>query len=186
MLEAPALVAGLDDIAVVGQAIEQRGRHFRVAEHAWPFAEGKVGRHDDGRALVEPADQVEQELAAGLGEGQIAEFVEDDEVEAGEIIGEPPLPSGAGLRLEPIDEIDGRKEAAARTGADAGAGDGDRQMRLARSRTADQYDVTLLDDEAAAGEIVDESLVDRRVLEGEVVDILGERQFGDGAYFTGW
>jgi hypothetical protein len=27
-----------------------------------------------------PADEVEQELAAGLGEGQIAELVEDDEV----------------------------------------------------------------------------------------------------------
>ncbi len=34
----------------------------------------------DGGLLVEPADQVEEELAAGLGEGQIAEFVEDDEV----------------------------------------------------------------------------------------------------------
>jgi hypothetical protein len=32
---------------------------------------------------------VEQELAAGLGEGQIAEFVEDDEVHAGQMFGEP-------------------------------------------------------------------------------------------------
>ena len=34
---------------------------------------------------------MEQELAAGLREGQIAELVEDDEVEAREVIGEPPL-----------------------------------------------------------------------------------------------
>ena len=34
---------------------------------------------------------MEQQLPAGLSEGQIAEFVEDDEVEAREVIGEPSL-----------------------------------------------------------------------------------------------
>ena len=75
--EAPAVVAGLDDVAVVGQAIEQRGGHLGIAEDARPFAEGQVGGDDDRGSLVEPADEVEQELAAGLGERQIAEFVED-------------------------------------------------------------------------------------------------------------
>jgi hypothetical protein len=37
--EAPAVVAGLDDAAAVGQAVEQRSGHLGVAEHAWPFAE---------------------------------------------------------------------------------------------------------------------------------------------------
>jgi hypothetical protein len=32
-LEAPAVVSGLDDIAVVGQSIEQCGRHLGVTEH---------------------------------------------------------------------------------------------------------------------------------------------------------
>jgi NADPH:quinone reductase-like Zn-dependent oxidoreductase len=41
-LEAPAVVAGLDDVAVVGQAIEQRGRNLGITEDARPFAEGKV------------------------------------------------------------------------------------------------------------------------------------------------
>jgi hypothetical protein len=41
-----------------------------------------------------------------LGERQIAEFVEDDEIEAGEVIGDAALTSGARLGLEPIDEID--------------------------------------------------------------------------------
>ena len=56
----------------------------------WPFAEGEIGRDDDRRALVEATDQMEQQLAAGLREGQIAEFVENDEVEARQIIGKPP------------------------------------------------------------------------------------------------
>ena len=50
-------------------------------------------------------------MPAGLGEGEIAEFVQNDEVEAGEIIGESSLAAGAGLSLELIDEIDGCVEA---------------------------------------------------------------------------
>jgi len=53
-------------------------------------------------------------------------------------------------------------------------------MGLAGPGSPDQHDVTLLGDEGAAGEIANEGLVDRRVLEGEVVDFLGERQLGDG------
>jgi hypothetical protein len=35
-LEAPAFISGFDDIAVVGQPIEQRGRHLGVADReAW-------------------------------------------------------------------------------------------------------------------------------------------------------
>ena len=83
--EAPAVIAGLDDVAVVGQAVEQRGRHIGVAEHTGPFAEGEIGGDEDGRALVEPADEMEQKLAAGLGKGPISEFVQNDEVHPGQI-----------------------------------------------------------------------------------------------------
>ena len=40
--EALAVVAGFDDVAVVGQSVEQRGGHLGVAEHAGPFAEGEM------------------------------------------------------------------------------------------------------------------------------------------------
>ena len=59
-LESPAVVSGLDDIAVVGQPIEQCGRHLGVPEHTGPFTEGEVGGDDDRCALIEPADEVEQ------------------------------------------------------------------------------------------------------------------------------
>ena len=58
-LEAPTVVAGFDDVAVVGQPIKQRGGHLGVAEHARPFAEGQIGGDDDRGALVEPTDEVE-------------------------------------------------------------------------------------------------------------------------------
>jgi hypothetical protein len=48
------------------QAVEQRGRHPGVAEHARPFAGRQIGGDDDGGALAEPADEVEQDLATGF------------------------------------------------------------------------------------------------------------------------
>ena len=42
-------------------------------------------------------------MPAGLGEGQIAKFIEDDEVEAGEIVGDASLASGSAFGLELVD-----------------------------------------------------------------------------------
>src|SRR5208282_2153347 len=36
VLKTPALVAGLDDVAMVGEAVEERGGHLRIAEYAQP------------------------------------------------------------------------------------------------------------------------------------------------------
>ena len=38
VFEAPAAIARLNDIAVMGQVIEQRGCHLGVAEHTGPFS----------------------------------------------------------------------------------------------------------------------------------------------------
>ena len=54
----PTVVTGLDDVTVMGQAVEQRSRHLGVAEHAGPFSECEIGGDDDGSALVEPADEM--------------------------------------------------------------------------------------------------------------------------------
>lgn len=75
------------DKLILTEAVEQRGGHFGVAKDAGPFAEGEVGGDDDRSTFVELADQMEQELAAGLGEWQIAKLVQDQEVEAGDEIG---------------------------------------------------------------------------------------------------
>ena len=177
--ESPAVVAGLDDVTVMGQAIEQRGGHFGIAEHAGPFTEREISGDDDGRALVKPADEVEQQLAAGLSERQVAEFVEDNEVHPGQMLGNTTLPAVAGLDLQAIDEVDHVVEAAAGTRSDAASGDGDGHMCLAGAGAADQNSIALLGDEATAGEIIDQRLIDGRALELEVLKVLGERQFGD-------
>jgi len=49
----------------------------------------------------------------------VAEFIEDDRVHAGQVVGKPALPSVAGLGLEPADDIDRIVEAAAGAGSNA-------------------------------------------------------------------
>ena len=60
VFESEAVVSGLEDVAVVGQAVEQCGRHLGIAEDARPFAEAQVGGDDDAGALVKLAQQVEE------------------------------------------------------------------------------------------------------------------------------
>jgi len=114
------------------EPVEESGRHFRVTEDAGPFAEGEIGRDDDRRALVEPADQVEQQLSAGLGEGQIAQLVEHDEVETRQMIGDASLPTGTPLGFQFVDEVDDVEEPATSTCANAGPSDRDGSVILYR------------------------------------------------------
>ena len=60
VLEAPAFVAGLDDVAVVREAVQQGRSHFGISENARPFAKGEIGGDDERGAFVEPADKVEE------------------------------------------------------------------------------------------------------------------------------
>ena len=43
VLEAPAGIAGLDDIAVVGEPVEHGGGHLGIAEDLGPVGECQVG-----------------------------------------------------------------------------------------------------------------------------------------------
>jgi hypothetical protein len=108
----------------VGQPVEQRRGHLGIAEDARPFTEGEVGGDDHRAALVEPADEVEEQLTACLGEGQITKLIEDHEVETAATVGEAALVSVVGFAVELIDQ-------AAGAGADAGASDADSEVSLA-------------------------------------------------------
>ena len=46
VLESPGFVAGLDDVAVMGDAIQQCGGHLLIVEHLRPFGEREVGGND--------------------------------------------------------------------------------------------------------------------------------------------
>ena len=134
--EAPTVISGFDDVAVVSEAIEQRRCHLGIRKDVRPFTKSEVGRNDDRGSLVETTDEVEQELPAGLGEGQIAEFIQDDKVHASQMISKAALAGVAGLGLEPIAEIDYVIEPTAGAGSDATSGDRDGKMSLAGASQA--------------------------------------------------
>src|SRR4029079_14589677 len=115
----------------------------------------------------EPTDQMKEELAAGLGERQIAELVEHDEVHAGEVIGQPPLSAGAGLTLQPVHQVEDDVEAASSTATDAGSCDRHGEMRFAAAGSTDQDGVALLGKEGAGCQTADQALVDRRFGKGK-------------------
>src|SRR5437868_10151383 len=111
---------------------------------------------------------MKEQLAAGLSERQVTELVENNEVDAGEIFGEPPLPAGAGLALQPVHEVDDGIEAPPGAAADAGP-----RYRYASAGSADQHSIALFGHKGAARQMADQRLVDRRVGEVEVADVFG-------------
>jgi len=86
---------------------------------------------------------MKEHLAAADRKGQIAELVEDDEIDADELVGEAPGLSGTRLGLELIDQIEGGEEPHARAVADAIGADRYRYMAFPGAGSADQHGVAL-------------------------------------------
>ncbi len=124
------------------QTIKQRGRHLGVAKDTGPFGEGQIGRDHHARPLIELREQVEEQSATGWTEWQIAQFIENHQIDVHQTVGQPTGLAGRFLLLQCIDEIDGRVEThplvvLGNTGNAERSG----QMRLAGTGPADEHDV---------------------------------------------
>ena len=70
---------------MVGEAAQQRaGEPFRP-EDLGPLVEGQVGGHQDRAPLVALAEDFEEQFRPGVGQGHEAQFVDDEELEAGQL-----------------------------------------------------------------------------------------------------
>ena len=150
--------------------------HGGIVENLRPIGEGEIGGDRQRGVFIELADLatrhlpcavVDQPLAAGLAERQIAGFVDDDEIEAQEFFAEPAAPSGRLFLLQLIDRIDGIEEAPPGAGAHDRRGHGDAQMGFARavfvkSLAADEYRVAPGVEEGARGGFAHEACIDGR------------------------
>ena len=74
---------------------------------------------------------MEQQLPTGLAEWQVAEFIDDDEIVAQQLLGETSTASGGLLLFELVDQIDEVEEAAPGARSDDGCGYADAEMGLA-------------------------------------------------------
>ena len=77
VVEAVAVAVHLQDMDVVGEPVQQRaGEAFRT-EHLGPLIERQVGGDQDGAPLVALAEDLEEEFRSGGGQGDEAQFVDD-------------------------------------------------------------------------------------------------------------
>jgi hypothetical protein len=72
VFETEAIVSSFEDVAAMSETVEQRRRHFGIAEHVCPFTEAQVRRDDDAGSLVELAQEMEEQGSAGGAERQVA------------------------------------------------------------------------------------------------------------------
>jgi hypothetical protein len=75
----------LEDMNVVSEAIEQCAGQAFGGQHAGPFIEGQIAGDDDRTAFVALAEDLEQQLGAGRRERDVAQFIDDQKLVAGEL-----------------------------------------------------------------------------------------------------
>lgn len=158
----------------MGEPVEQRRGHLRVAKDTRPLPERQVRRHDQRDALVEFADQVEQQRATVLGERQVTELVEHDRILIEQARREAPGAPLTLLGIELVDEIDHAVEASALALHDRSARECRGEMRFAGARAADEDDVAGAGQVIPGVELADLALAHERLAEVEAVEVTGD------------
>ena len=160
--EAEAFPVHLEDVAAMGEAVQQRRGHAFALEHLAPIGEGQVAGDQQAGPLVTIGEHLEEQLRAGAAEGQVSEFIADEQVGLVQLGQETiELVRLLGF-LQSRDQIRGSEEAHALTQATGGQTQRDGQVGLARSHAADEAAIGVLVDPFAAGQFQDLLLVQRR------------------------
>src|SRR5216683_7782816 len=171
--------AGLDDVRVEGEPVDDRGAQPGIGEGGGPFAEGGVGGDRDGGAFLPLGEDLEQQLGAAAVELEVAQLVQAQQVD--------PAVAGDGPRQQLV--VGGLDQLVdQRGGGDVfhpvavlggGGAQPDQQVGLAGARVADQAAWLPGGDPRGAGEGVDQRGGHLRVgVEVEVLDPLGPREAG--------
>ena len=146
-------------------------------EDLGPFVEGQIGCDDDGAALVALGDDLEEQLGAGLAEGDKAQLVDDQQVLAGlQLLQTLQAPFVGGLD-QFMNEGRGGGEADLHALLAGRQPEAQCYVGLAGTARPERDDVLAPIDELTAGEFHDKGLVERRDgLEVEAVQALGGRE----------
>ena len=73
-------------MAAVREPVQRRSREPFAAQDFGPVLEGQVRCHDQAVAFVGRRDDVAEEFGPGLARRDVPEFVEDEEVELGQLL----------------------------------------------------------------------------------------------------
>ena len=161
LLQTEAIAVHLQDVDVVGKAVEQGSGEALGAEDFSPFGEGQVAGDHGGAALVTLAEGLEEQFRAGLGEQHEAMFIDDEQIVAGHLLLEAEqLLLVAGLD-QFADQCGGGDEADAMPALAGRQAERQRDVRLAGAAVAQQQDVFLARQELAACQFEDQRFVQR-------------------------
>jgi hypothetical protein len=145
---------------MVGEAIEQRTGETLALENACPFLERKV-RRDDGRStLVALAEDLEQKFGASLGKRHIAEFVDDEELDCGELSLKFEQTLFVARFHQLMDEPNRRRKGYGKAALLGGEAESQARMRLSCAAVAQSDDVLAGGDIFAAREFENEWLIE--------------------------
>ena len=114
----------------MGEAVEQGSGEAFGAEDFGPFLEGQVAGHQGGAALVALAENLEEQFGAGLGQRHEAQFIDDQQLIAGDLL----------LEAEQLLFVAGLDQFADQRG---GGGEAHAMSALAGSQSQGQGDVRL-------------------------------------------
>ena len=161
------VASDVDDVAVVQDAVDERGSHHLVSKHLAPFLKAFVGGHHGGGVLVAAAHELEEQHGPGLADRQVADLIHDHQGGGGQDC-QTTLQRPRGSRfLQRGDQV--RQGAVVYAAATLGGSDcqPDCQMGFADPWGAQQHHVLFALQEAELCQAVDLLPLDRR-LEGEV------------------
>ena len=150
LVETEAVAVHLQDVDVVGEAVEQRaGEPFR-AEDFGPFGEGQIAG-DHGRApLVALAEHLEEQFGAGFRQRHEVQFVDDEQFVAGDLL----LEAQQLLLIASLDQLTDQGGSGGEANAVAmlagGQAEGQRDMRLTGAGVAEQQHVLVAPQELTA------------------------------------
>jgi hypothetical protein len=152
-------VEGEDDGAVQ-EPVEQGGGDGGVAEDLSPGPDAAVAGQDDGGFEVALGDDLEQGGGGFGGQGEVAEFVDDQEAGAVEEADGGGPASFDGGAVAAGGEVGGGGEVGAVAGLGGLAGQADGEVGLAQAGRADEQDVGGGFEVAAGGQLGDQGGVD--------------------------
>src|SRR3989304_3657124 len=160
LLEAVGVALELEDVAAMGEAVQESRREVGVPEDLRPTGEVQVGGDQPRPPLVALGEDAEQQLGAGLGEGDEPDLVQDEEVQPEEsALQFTQTQLGLGLR-ELIDETGGGGEANSLLLAAGGDTQGDGAVRFPGAGGPGEDHVLLPLGVVALGQLQDGLLVE--------------------------
>lgn len=131
--QAIAMAANVEGGGEVEEAVENGGSQHLVGEDVAPFAEGLIGSKNDAALLITTRDQLKEELGGHAVEGEVADFVQDEEFGFAQGVQTMTETVFLGITMQHLEQIDHGEEVDAVSLQDGGHAQGDGEVGFSAS-----------------------------------------------------